>query len=361
MEVVPIEPSFVEEGQDYRVLEFAEGVPLYYAPNPLNDLFTFSITVDVGTDTNEKLGLAAAVMDKAGTPSLSNEELQKEWYRMGSEFRFGAGENQSSISISGLDEQFAPTLDLMLELVHNPVAEEQTLEELKGIILKSREDQKESPQAISRALYLYNRYGEESPMLESLTSEEIVATSLAELLGLPGSLLDYKHTIAYTGSMALEELVEVLREHHPVGADLLDPPPYRFRTTRNFDATEIYLVNKETAQSQVRIEFPDGSFDEDLSLIASIYNNYFGSGMSSVVFQELREARALAYSAAASYAQGSREDAENLMLGAIGSQTDKTVDAVTAFVDLIDNMPESLRRIGQFPAESLSDFQAEFP
>ena len=60
-----------------------------------------------------------------------------------------------------------------------------------------------------------------------------------------------------------------------------------------------------------------------------------------------REARALAYSAAASYAQGSREDAENLMLGAIGSQTDKTVDAVTAFVDLIDNMPESTDRFNE--------------
>jgi len=347
MEVEPIEPTFVEADEDYRVIEFAEGVPLYYAPNPLNDLFSFSISVDVGTEENEKLGLAAAIMDKAGTPTLSNEELQKEWYRIGSEFRFGASENQSSISISGLDEQFAPTLELMLELVQNPVADEPTLEELKGIILKSREDQKQSPQAIARALYLFNRYGSESPMLEALTREEIVATSLDELLGLPGSLLDYQHTLAYTGSMPLEQLVEILREHHSVAGELQEPPPYRYRTAREFDQTEIFVVDRETAQAQVRIEFPDGTFDEDLSLISSIYNNYFGSGMSSVVFQELREARALAYSAAASYAQGGRENAENLMLGAIGSQTDKTVDAVSAFVDLIDNMPESTERFNE--------------
>jgi predicted Zn-dependent peptidase len=347
MEVDAIEPSFVAADQDYRVIEFADGVPLYYSPNPLNDLFSFSISVDVGTESNEKLSLAAAVMDKAGTPTLSNEDLQKEWYRMGSEFRFGAGENQSSISISGLDEQFAPTLDLMLDLVRNPVAEEQTLEELKSIILKSREDQKESPQAISRALYLFNRYGDESPMLESMTSAEISDTTLGELLDLPGDLLDYKHTIAYTGSMPLEELVAVLREHHPIGTDLQDTPPYRFRTAREIDQTEIYIVDRETAQAQVRIEFADGTYNEDLSLISSIYNNYFGSGMSSVVFQELREARALAYSAAANYAQGGRENAENLMLGAIGSQTDKTVDAVSAFVDLIDNMPESTERFDE--------------
>ncbi|MBT8145857.1 MAG: insulinase family protein, partial [Gammaproteobacteria bacterium] len=264
---------------------------------------------------------------------------------------------QSSISISGLDEQFAPTLDLMLDLVRNPVADEPTLEELKGIILKSREDQKESPQAIARALYLYNRYGGESPMLESMTSAEISATSLDELLDLPGDLLDYKHTISYTGSMPLEELVTVLREHHSVNESLQDTPPYRFRTARDFEETEIYIVDRETAQAQVRIEYPDGTFDEDLSLMASIYNNYFGSGMSSVVFQELREARALAYSAAASYAQGGRENAENLMLGAIGSQTDKTVDAVSAFVDLIDNMPESTERFDESVSSLLNRYR----
>jgi len=357
MEVDSIEPTFVEADTDYRVIEFAEGVPLYYSPNPLNDLFSFSISVEVGTESNEKLSLAAAIMDKAGTSTLSNEDLQKEWYRMGSDFRFGAGENQSSISISGLDEQFAPTLDLMLDLVRNPVADEPTLEELKGIILKSREDQKESPQAIARALYLFNRYGDESPMLESMTSDEISNTSLDELLDLPGDLLNYKHTIAYTGSMPLEDLVAVLREHHPISESLQDTPPYRFRTAREFDETEIYIVNKETAQAQVRIEYPDGTFSEDLSLVSSIYNNYFGSGMSSVVFQELREARALAYSAAASYAQGGRENAENLMLGAIGSQTDKTVDAVSAFVDLIDNMPESTERFDESVSSLLNRYR----
>ena len=343
-DIEPIEPTYVVPDQDYRVIEFADGVPLYYAPNPLNDLFSFSISIEVGTEENEKLGLAAAVMDKAGTPALSNEDLQKEWYRMGSNFRFGAGENQSSISISGLDEQFEPTLALMLDLVRNPSSDQQTLDELIGIILKSREDQKEAPPAIARALYLYNRYGEESPMLESLTNAEISATTLDELLGLPADLLNYKHTISYTGSMPLEDLVATLREHHVIEDDLRDTPPYRYRYAREVDETEIYVVNRETAQAQVRIEFPDGRYTSDDTLIGSIYNNYFGTSMSSVVFQELREARALAYSAQAQYTQGGRLDAENLMLGAIASQNDKTVDAVEAFIDLMDNMPQSVER-----------------
>jgi len=355
--VEEIEPSFVEVDRDYRVIEFAEGVPLYYSPNPLNDLFSFSISVEVGTEENEKLSLASSIMDKSGTSELSNEDLQKEWYRMGSSFRFGAGENQSSMRISGLDEQFEPTLALMLDLIRNPVVDDQTLEELKGLILKSREDRKSSPQAIAQALFLYNRYGEESPMLESLTGDQIRETTLDELLSLPADLLNYKHTISYTGSMPLEELVETLRRYHPVETELRDTPAYRFRTARDISATEIYVVDRETAQAQVRIEFPDSQYDEAATLSASIYNDYFGSGMSSVVFQELREARALAYSASARYAQGSRENAENLMLGAIASQTDKTVDALGAFIDLIDNMPESTERFDDSVSSLLNRYR----
>lgn len=347
MDYEPIEPDYVVPDEDYRVVEFAEGVQLYYAPNPLNDLFTFSIGVDVGTEVNDYLGMASSLLEVAGTDSLSNEELQKEWYRMGSEFRFGAGENSSAMSLSGLDHQFEESLDLMMALLTSPSADPGTLEQLKAITLKNRADQKVSPTAIARALFLYNRYGEESPMLEALTSDEIMAAELNELLALPGQLLNYEHTLAYTGSLPLEDVVGILREHYPVADELAQTPPYRYRRVRETLENEVKVVDQKTAQAQVRIEFGDGVFSEEDSVDAQLYTSYFGSGMSSVVFQELREARALAYSASAAYSQGSRENDQNLVLGVIGTQTDKTVDALSAFVDLIDNMPASSERFDE--------------
>ena len=347
MDYEEIEPSFVEPDDDYKIIAFDDGVELYYAPNPLNDLFTLSIGIEVGTEENEKLSLSAALLDIAGTQTMSNEELQKEWYRMGSDFRFGAGENSSAFTVTGLDDQFEDTLALMMELINNPTAEAQSLEQLKGILIKSREDRKSSPPAIAQALYMYNRYGDESPMLEALTTQEIVETSIEELISLPADLLNFKHTIAYTGSMPLEDLVEVLRRQHTIDGELRDTPEFRYRRAREIDDTELKVVNQQTAQAQVRIEFADGQYDPEDSVMSSIYTNYFGSGMSSVVFQELREARALAYSAQARYSQGSRQNSENLMLGVIGTQTDKTVDALTAFLDLIDNMPTSSERFDE--------------
>jgi len=232
----------------------------------------------------------------------------------------------------------------MLALVRNPVSDEATLEEMKAIILKSREEQKQDPGAISQALFLYNRYGEDSPMLQTLTAAEIAASTAPQLQDEIRNLLTYKHTLSYTGSLPLDQLQESLRRLYDVPAELKDTPPYRFRTARVVESNEVYVVNQATAQAQVRIEFPDGTYDEALVVPSSLYNTYFGTSMSSVVFQELREARALAYSAQAQYTQGGRLNAENLAIGAIGSQNDKTVEALGAFLDLFDNMPSSGER-----------------
>ena len=339
-----IEPRFLQAGVDYQVADFTEQVPLYYAHNQLNDLFTFSINIDVGTEEYDVLSLVSALIDKAGTPDYPAEELQKQWYRLGSNFSFNVGANEMSISISGMDPQFEQSLTLMLSLLRDPQSDAETLRELKSTILQARRDQRENPQAISQALYLYNRYGDESPMLRAMSSEQIQAVELEELREIIPQLLNYRHSLSYTGSMPLARVNEIVTRHHQLPEQLNEPPAHRNQFARQIADNEIYLIHRETAQAQVRIEFPDELYDESLTVPASLYNSYFGSGMSSVVFQELREARALAYSAAARYAQGSRQDAETLMLGVIGTQNDKAVDALQAFVDLIDNMPQSAER-----------------
>ena len=134
------------------------------------------------------------------------------------------------------------------------------------------------------------------------------------------------------------------RRSYEVNDYLRDTPKYRFRNAREIDTSEVLVVDQQTAQAQGRTEFADGVYESEDGLLANLYTSYFGSGMSSVVFQELREARALAYSASARYSAGSRINAENLMMGSIGTQTDKTVDALAAFIDLIDNMPSSSER-----------------
>lgn len=341
----PIEPVFVDPKKDYKEVEYKEGVKLYYSPNPLNDLFTFSIIVEFGTFENNKIGTSTLLLDKSGTKRYSPEDLKKEQYKLGMDASVSAGDNETYISISGLDENFEKSVALLMEWINEPKADAATLEELKQIILVNREDEKKDPGSLSRALSAYNRYGAESSFLRRLPSDQLQALSGDELLALITGLLDYKHVMTYTGSLPLEEVQRVLAKLHPLKDNLKDPPPYRFLHAREAAANEIFFFNKEAAQAQVRLEYPSGEYEQDVLLPAELYNSYFADGMSSIVFQELREARALAYSAGALYHVGTRLKDENLMIGAIGCQADKTPEALSAFIDIMDNLPKSPERM----------------
>src|SRR6185503_18499429 len=100
-------------------------------------------------------------------------------------------------------------------------------------------------------------------------------------------------------------------------------------------------------QSQVRIEFGNGEYNEANFPAVQLFNDYFSGGMSGIVFQELREARALAYSAYAVYSNGGRKGEQNVMVGAIGCQADKTPDALDAFINLMENLPTSPERFNE--------------
>ncbi|MBI1321518.1 MAG: insulinase family protein [Candidatus Hydrogenedens sp.] len=344
MPVKPIEPVYVEPGRDYKKASDPKGRELYYAPNPLNDIFTFTIGVDFGKNEDNKIGVAIPLLDKSGTPDLSPEDLKKEWYKLATDFNISAGDDETYISISGLDENFEQSVKLLLSLVRAPQADAETLEQLKRIILQSREDAKKQSESIAAALVEYHRYGAESAFLRMLPTEQLEALTVDELTAIITGLLDYKHVATYAGSLPMERVQAILDEQMPIEKELKDPPPYRFRRAREVDADQIYFFDKDSAQATVRLEFGSVNVDEAMMPDIMLFNSYFSGGMAGLVFQELREARALAYSAGARYITGYRDGDQNLMVGAIATQADKTVDATKAFIELMDEIPESDER-----------------
>lgn len=355
MPVDPLQPVFLDPG-DYSITEDPNGIRFYYTHNPLNDLFVLTFAVDVGTDHDNRLAAARELLDLAGTTTYSAEELKKEWYKLGTNFSFGVGDSDSSFSIDGLDENIEKSIELMTDVINNPSTDRQTIEQLKQIIIERREDAKKDPATISSAVVQFHRYGPDSSFLRLMPSEKIKALTSEELFALTKGLLDYKHAIFYVGSLPQEKVIEIVRQHHPIGQPLKDVPPYRVKAMKDPERTEILFFNKETAQSQVQIGFPGEKYNEAQIPAANMFNSYFGGGMAGLVFQELREARALAYAVGARYVTGARVEDENYMVGAIGTQTDKTPEAIEGFLQLFDDMPVSEDRFAISKASLLNSF-----
>jgi len=94
---------------------------------------------------------------------------------------------------------------------------------------------------------------------------------------------------------------------------------------------ELMLLSKGT---------PKFSLDE--YVFSEWYNQYFGYGLSSIVFQEIRESKALAYSAYTYAANPAKKNRAHWLQAYVGTQPDKLREAVEAFEAILENMPVSL-------------------
>lgn len=346
MPAEPIEPTFVVEGKDYTVTEYADGVRLYHAPNPINDLFSLTFVIETGSRHDKTLGVASRLINQAGTERLSPDDLKRAWFAMGTNFGIGAGADRTTITISGLDENLEDSLSLLMELLQHPTADEQTLKDMVGNLITKRQQDKKSPRMIASAVRELASYGEQSNFLDTLSDEQLQGLTKDQLFAKCSSLLGYKHTIRYTGSLPTDQVVAALRSHHPADGDLKNPPAYIPREVRVPEQSEVRFFNKEMAQALVYVDMPGVIYDESLVPGSSFYNQYFG-GMSGLAFQELRESRALAYAVRAYYSNSGRAGERNSLTGMIGCQMDKTIEALDGLIGLVDDMPVSDERFEQ--------------
>lgn len=351
-----IEPVFVVEGKDFQQVEDERGVTLIHTPNPFNDLFSLSFVFDYGNRQDKKISAASALFAKTGTVSMTPDELQIEWFKRGSNFKILPLENEVIISISGLDDKLEESLALLKEMIVHPKVEEETLANLKTLILKNQADIRKDPSALMPALSAYNAYGDESPSLQLLPSDELKALTSEELQEVIRKQLGFKHHVLYAGSLSVDAVLDQLKKFYDSDEVLADPPPYYLPTMRTPEEDEIYLTFREMGQAHIMIQFPGMKYTPELMAQVNLFNDYLSGGMSGLVFQELREVRALAYAVYAAYIPGQRRSDQNYMGGVIQTQADKAVDALKAFNELIDDMPLSPQRFAQSRDTILTDF-----
>ena len=226
-----------------------------------------------------------------------------------------------------------------MRLLQSPGITADKWNESKKIILSERDDEQKDPRALSNALAHFHRYGEKSRFVDRPTDAELNATTVDELSEVLAGLLETKRTILYYGPRSPEQILETIKKgflsQEPTRTTESIPPNRSLSPSKS----QVYFLQKEMAQAQVRLEFAVGLYDENKTPAGQLFNEYFGGGMAGLVFQELREARALAYSAWAHFFNPPRPNEENILIGAIGCQADKTLEAVNAFMELLEEMP----------------------
>ena len=306
-EVKPIEPVYADYSKDMSVFD-VKGLEVLYVQNKINDIAGISFVYETGTETDPALNLAFTYLSYLGTPTRSAEEIAQQMYQLACNFGLSAGSNRTYIYVNGLAENMPEAIAIVEDLVYNAVADEAILANLKADMLKSRADAKLNQSACFGQLQEYIFYGPEFIRKTTMTDEQIRNITSEELLAKVRDLLGCQHEIRYIGPASEAEAVKLIEENHLITEDL-KPLEKKRAAYLPVDASKVYLVQYDAKQIYY-LQYSNRGEKLDLKAdpYVALYNEYFGGGMNAIVFQEMREARGLAYSSSARLYQPSHKD-----------------------------------------------------
>jgi len=342
-EVAPIEPVFVDFSKDMTVADCG-GLQLLYKKNEKNDIASLTFRYDRGSDNDPILSLAASYFDYLGTPARSAEEIASEMYALACEYGVQVGGNTTNIRVNGLGENLPAALAIVEELLRQAQGDDDILTELKQDLIRSRLDNKKNQRACNSALQTYLIYGPDYVKTRTLTNAAVAGLTSDELLGSVQDLLTKKPTLLYYGPAPVEEVVEMVKAAHP--CDGLEPLVKTYAVKQLTPSAKVLLAPYQSRQFYY-MQYSDRGETLDLAQdpYIDLFNEYYGGGMNAIVFQEMRESRALAYSAGAYLLDPSYKNDTYAFRATIASQNDKLKKAVDGFDEIIETLPEAAENL----------------
>jgi len=340
--VQPIEPQYVDYNKDMSKLEGKSGIEILYKKNESNDIFTLQYIIEKGTATDKEIATATDYLDYLGTGEMSAVDIKKEFYKLACSFDCWCGEDRTTIRLTGLKENMDKAMTLMENLISDCRPDADALELLKGNILLARDNSKHDQRENFWRLTSYALYGPLNPDTFILSSDELKSLTAEYLVEKIHNIFNDAHLVTYYGPSSCDELVEAIERNHKCPEELapvVGGIPFKNQVIDEnevmiapYDANQLYLYSLSNRGEK---------YDREIEPMTRLYNEYFGGGMNAIVFQEMREARGLAYSASARYSLPRDLEHDVTFYSVIQTQNDKLIDALTAFDEIINNMPVS--------------------
>lgn len=354
----PSQPVFLDFDKDIQKSKLGKAEVLY-VPNTENQLYRLRYRYKIGSLNDLKQPLAAQYIQFLGTDKKSAEDISKEFYKIASSFNVSTGEEYTTVTIEGLQENFDQAVKLYEDLVLNAKPNEDALKALKARLAKSRKDAKANKGAILNGLTNYALYGPKNKFNNTLSDAEINAVTAQELVDRMRNLNSYEQTVIYYGPESLKNLTAKLGQLHKVPANFAVAAPLKKFTQQKQTQNQVLFTDYDMVQAETRWIRNTDAYNPANTTMVSVFNNYFGGGMGSIIFQTIRESKALAYSTFGYYVQPQKKEDSYYMMSYVGSQADKFNDAVGAMNQLLTKMPELPENLVLAKTQVKKDIQTE--
>lgn len=338
----PIQPKFVDFKRDLTVARTKKGLDYLYKKNTSDDIFSLTYHYPFGSESDNQYAVAADYLSYVGTDKLSNEKIQQQFFKLACSYNVSVGDDAINISISGLNSNMPAAVRLLENVLTSAKADKESYDKYVGIVLKARADAKGEQRANFSALTMLGEYGAYNPQLNDMSEKQLRDADPQALLDKLKNLNRYRATVMYFGPSDMKTVDGIVSAAHATPRKFLQEPeakPYLHQAT---DKTEVWVAPYDAKNIYMTMYHAEGKkWTPEKAAIELLFNEYFGGGMNAIVFQELREARGLAYSAGARYTAPSAypyKDTESFTTYII-TQNDKMMDCVNEFNNLLNDTP----------------------
>jgi predicted Zn-dependent peptidase len=355
----------VDFERDVTTQQLNAHATLYYKENPVNDIFSFRLRYLDGKLHTPKLDVLSSYLSQLGTDSLKKQQLEKAWQRIGTTMEVEVGDQTFSLSLTGPDNELKPALQLLAHFLRAAKGDEEALDEAKDADKVNRKGFGKQKDDVLGPAFHRILYGQKSGFLTQLSKKEIKALQSDDLLSLFRELQQYDCELFYCGRRPIEKVATELQQTLPL-AQCSRPKADTYRPLQQYAEPTVFFYDVPKSRQNYVVSYDAVSAlptAEERARFA-LWDEYFGGGMSSVLFQNVREFRSLAYSTGGKCITTSLVQHPQEPLGyitATGTQADKTLEALATIDSLLRQMPMKEENLEAARQSALNDIQNDYP
>lgn len=338
--VTPIQPVFVDFSKEVTTTKLKNSVELLSNQDTKTELYTLVYRFPFGSFSSPELEHALTYWQFLGTSDYSNDRVQEMKYWLATNISANVGDEHTTITLSGIDETFEESVRFLEGLLTKAKANPQALQAYIQSAIQERTNNIANKDMLFQVgLYNYATYGKSSPYLHDISNADLQTLDAQKMTDIITRMVKYPHQILYTGKRSATSLAAILQSVHATSISL-PAPKNKMPEERIGNQNEVFVIDYDMPQAEIlMLSKALPRYDSSAVPSSSLFNEYYDGGMGAIVFQTLRESKALAYSTFLRIGIPTDTVKSVITTAYIGTQADKLHESVTALNELLNTLP----------------------
>jgi predicted Zn-dependent peptidase len=285
-------------GREVEVSTLGNGIRLITETIPHVRSVAVGVWMGTGSrqETPEQNGISHFIehMVFKGTTTRSAEDIARSVDSIGGNLDAFTAKEMVSFNAKVLDEHLPEVFDILSDLVLHPLFKEEDIEKEKGVVLEELKMEADDPEYLVHELFSSSFWKDHPLGKPILGTRDTVRRFTREAIEgyyrkfyVPSNIV-----ITAAGNLDHRRLLELARERFEALSPNGSPPPSPAPSTH----ARLNLRHKKSLeQVHLCLGVPCYPIPHEKRYAASVLNALLGGGMSSRLFQNIREKRGLAY------------------------------------------------------------------